>query len=81
MSKGTKMYSFRLDADLVRAVQEAIDRRFLTTSTAPWTLSDYVRTAIAEKLAKAVRSNRKKPKGGKGGRGVLRDLTREITTR
>jgi Arc/MetJ-type ribon-helix-helix transcriptional regulator len=51
MSKGTKPYTFRLPEDLVAEMEEAIKRRNARSAETPWTWSDFVRTAIAHKLA------------------------------
>jgi hypothetical protein len=57
-SKGTQVYGVRLPMSLCCEVQSAIARRNSVSPAAPWTLSDFVRTALAEKLQKMRRSRR-----------------------
>lgn len=59
MSKGTDRYTFRLPQELMAAVATTIYRRNLHTDKEPWELSEFVRVAIKEKLAKMERSRRR----------------------
>lgn len=56
MSKGTKVYPLRLPIDLVELVCDTIDRRNNNSKQPPWTLSDFLRQAIVDKLRKMHRS-------------------------
>jgi hypothetical protein len=58
MSKGTKVYPVRLDPGLMEDVEITIERRNMMTREAPWTLSDFLRIAIREKIRKMERCRR-----------------------
>jgi Arc/MetJ-type ribon-helix-helix transcriptional regulator len=58
MSKGTQRYTFRLPEQLLNDVQEQIVGRNDRSADTPWTLSDFVRIALQEKLDKMSRSRR-----------------------
>lgn len=60
-TKGTPVYPVRLDDDLVDEMKLAVQRRNLFSARAPWTFSDFIRTAVREKLDKMERSRR--PRG------------------
>lgn len=59
MSKGTDRYTFRLPQDMMAEVAATIYRRNLHTDREPWELSEFVRVAIREKLAKMERSRKR----------------------
>lgn len=61
-SKGTPRRTFRFADQFWTTVEEAVDRRNFWTQREPWTLSDFVRIAIAEKLAKMKRCRRRRPR-------------------
>lgn len=59
-SKGTRMRQFRYsDGDWAK-LEMAVERRNFWTREEPWTLSDFIRIAIAEKLDKMRRCRRRK---------------------
>lgn len=58
MSKGTTKYVFRLDDCQKMFVDVTIARRNEFTRDEPWTLSDFIRIAIWEKLRKMERSRK-----------------------
>jgi hypothetical protein len=60
MSNGTRVYTVRLQDDLMERVQETMQRRDLYSADSPWTLSDFLRVCVEEKLAKMERSRRSK---------------------
>ena len=60
MSKGTPRYAFRLPPDLIAAVEEVLLSRNLHTAGELWTLSDWVRVALVEKLDKVRRGRNRK---------------------
>lgn len=57
-SKGTARYTFRLPTALVQHVEFTRSHRNNHTRNAPWTLSDFVREALAEKCWKMNRSRK-----------------------
>jgi Arc/MetJ-type ribon-helix-helix transcriptional regulator len=59
MSLGTPRYTFRIPDELYTRMQSQIASRNLWTRKEPWTDSDFVRTAIEEKLLKMARSRRR----------------------
>lgn len=59
MSKGTAIYYVRLPATLVELTQATIALRGLGKSGKQWTLSDFIRVAMAEKILKMNRSRRR----------------------
>lgn len=59
MSKGTKRFALRIPIDLKVVMEEAIKRRNDSVMDAPpWSVSDFVRIAVVEKLAKMERSKK-----------------------
>ena len=58
MSKGTPRVVIRLADQVVQEIELAIARRNLWSREVPWTLSDFLRVAIAEKLQKMARCRR-----------------------
>jgi len=56
VSKGTKTYAVRLPVDLVLQIGETVERRNLWTREEEWTLSDFIRIALEEKVRKMERS-------------------------
>lgn len=58
MSKGTKVFSLRIDDELFAAVHAAILKRNLHTRDEDWTFTDFMRAALREKLAKMERSRK-----------------------
>jgi hypothetical protein len=61
-SKGTPIYPVRLGDALVNEVKLAIRRRNLFSWLEPWTFSEFVRTAVREKLDKMERCRRPRRK-------------------
>jgi hypothetical protein len=63
MSKGTQVYSIRLPRDLVEDVECQLAMSAVWRRAAPWTLSDFVRISLREKLEKMrrSRSGRRRP--------------------
>lgn len=67
-SKGTPMRQFRYSDEEWLALEVAVERRNFWTRQEPWTLSDFIRIAIAEKLDKMRRCrSRKRPRPAKTG--------------
>lgn len=60
MSKGNKVVSFRVPPDLEERIEYAIYRRNKVTFNMPWTLADFVKQAIIEKLNHMARSRKTK---------------------
>jgi len=60
MSKGNKVVSFRVPSDLEERIEFTIYRRNKVTRNAPWTLAEFVKAAIIEKLNHMARSRRSK---------------------
>lgn len=56
MSKGTQVYSVRINPFLVELARETIERRNNFCGGVPWTFSDFITIAMREKLAKMKRS-------------------------
>lgn len=59
MSKGRPHYKCRLDAETAALVHATIGHRNAHSNEAPWTLSDFLRIACREKIAKMNRSRRR----------------------
>lgn len=59
MSKGNRIVNVRFDAGILESIATEIARRNLNTSSAPWSMSDFIRVAVAEKLKKGARSRSK----------------------
>lgn len=70
MSKGTPKHFVRFSDELLKLVWETIHRRNEWSDQEPWTLSDFLRVAINEKIAKMARSRRRRG-------GCLTPLARE----
>jgi metal-responsive CopG/Arc/MetJ family transcriptional regulator len=60
MSKGTQVYSVRINDALMQLVDEQIDSRNAWSPRTPWTRSDFIMTALREKLAKMKRCRNKR---------------------
>jgi len=56
MNKGSKRVTIRIGDQLLELVREELDRRSTSAAVEPWTVSDYIIQAVAEKLSKARRS-------------------------
>ena len=56
MNKGSKRVTIRIGDELLELVREELDRRSTSPALEPWTVSDYIIQAVAEKLSKARRS-------------------------
>jgi ribosomal protein L1 len=54
------MRSYRLPDDLMREVQDYLNARGLLPTVIPWTATDFIISAIKDKLAHIRRSNAKK---------------------
>lgn len=76
-TKGTPVQRFRLCEELYEEVIEAIDRRNLWSVQEPWTFSEFIRTAVREKLDKMERS--RKPRGRSVVSGVSGFVAKENT--
>jgi hypothetical protein len=59
MSLGTKVYPVRLAESLMMEVTATIARRNYWTRRLPWSLSDFIRVALLEKVKKMGRSRRR----------------------
>lgn len=62
-SKGNPVLKLRVDRDLLREIQLAIALRNMWTLGVEWDMSEFLRTAIREKLDKMARSRRKRRRG------------------
>jgi Arc/MetJ-type ribon-helix-helix transcriptional regulator len=60
MSKGNPRVTIRLTQALIDEINACINSRNYHSAEEPWTFSDFVDKAIAEKLAHLKRSRRKK---------------------
>ena len=58
MSKGTCMRTFRLDEDMWRLIGDTVRNRNLVTRLDQWTISDFIREAINDKIAHMERSRK-----------------------
>lgn len=56
MSRGTRKAVVRIATDLLQEIQETIGRRNQWVGRYPWTLSDFLRIALREKIEKMRRS-------------------------
>jgi hypothetical protein len=65
MSRGTRIYAVRLSPDLMDRVELQIASRNIWTKETEWTLSDFIRVALEEKLAKMARCRRVRPRRAK----------------
>ena len=74
-SLGTGKILVRVPDALRLQIEDTIKARNLLSSSEPWSLSDFVRIALAEKLAKMERS-----RGGRG-RGKLQKVVCEDVLR
>jgi hypothetical protein len=54
--RGSPVVSFRIPAELLEQVYQAVARSAHTRRDGPWTLSSFIVSAIAEKLKKMARS-------------------------
>ncbi len=59
MSKGSKIVNVRIEDQLHERMQEELTRRNELTSQSVWSMSDYIRQAVMEKIAHADRSRKK----------------------
>jgi len=57
--KGTRIYSFRLRPRIMKLVQWTLEKRNAWPRCRHWSLSDFVRIALLEKVEKMERSRRK----------------------
>lgn len=58
MSKGSTLYPVRMPKELEEKVFQAIEDRNKLTTVEPWTFSEFVRSAIREKLNHMQRSRK-----------------------
>lgn len=58
MAKGTPVVPVRISDEMMMEVEEAIRSRNAVAFDAPWTVSDFIRKAIREKLSHMERSRR-----------------------
>ncbi len=59
MSAGNKIVNVRFEDALHERMQEELTRRNEVTSEAVWSMSDYIRRAVQEKIAHADRGRKK----------------------
>jgi len=59
MSAGNKILNVRIEDALYERMQEELTRRNEASAEAVWTMSDYVRKAVLEKISHADRSRKK----------------------
>lgn len=62
MSIGNPKIIVRLEQDLIDLIEQTMERRNKYTSRGPWTLSDFVRQAIREKIDHMRRARRRASK-------------------
>ena len=62
MSKGSRIVPIRIPAELESRILIAIDVRNKHSSEEPFSMSEWIRKAIMEKLDHLERSKKKKPK-------------------
>lgn len=62
MGKGSKIISFRISDEMLRDCEELAASRNFHTKDAPWTRTDFILKAIADKIAHAKRSRSQKQK-------------------
>ncbi len=60
MSVGSKIVNVRFEDAFMDRIHEEIERRNEASREAPWSLSDYIRNAVREKIAHADRSRGQK---------------------
>ena len=60
MSKGTKPVAVRLPKELLSEVVKTVERRNRNSTEGPWSLSDFIRIALVEKITKMHRSRGQK---------------------
>lgn len=65
MSAGNHITNVRLDEEMLTAIEAAIASRNKRSKQAPWTLSDFIRQAIQDKLDHTARGNGTKRKKAK----------------
>lgn len=63
MSRGTEIYTVRIPTTLSEKLVSTIARRNLGSKEQPWTTSDFIRIAIAEKILKMERGRGVRAKG------------------
>jgi Arc/MetJ-type ribon-helix-helix transcriptional regulator len=63
MSQGTRVYTVRLSDEMMAEVQDCMQRRDFHSANSPWTLSDFIKAAITEKLSHMARSRKSCRKG------------------
>lgn len=64
MSKGSPRTTLRIPAELLRQIQEAIDRQSEFRRGEPWNMTTWIIAAIRERLDKQARGRRPKAKAG-----------------
>lgn len=62
MSSGSKIVPVRINATLLNAIEDAIAGANVQTFDQPYTVSEWIRKAVAEKLDHLARGRRKAPK-------------------
>jgi hypothetical protein len=62
MSKGTPVQTVRISPGTLVLVQDAVARRNANTADEPWTVSDFIRQAVFDKLAHMERSRKRRKK-------------------
>lgn len=58
MSRGNRIVKVRVEPELLQRIEWQIQHRNDHTDRMPWVMSDWIRVAMIEKLAKMVRSRR-----------------------
>lgn len=64
MSKGTPHTALRLSAEVLDLADVTIRRRNLNSKRPPWSLTEFIRVAIQEKVKKMERSRRPRSQRG-----------------
>lgn len=75
-SRGSPVVKFRCLPDLLREIEQTIDRRNFWSDDEPWTLSTFLQIAAREKLAKMARSRLRKRSAGSRTSGGVRRFTK-----
>lgn len=64
MSKGSRIYTVRIESKLESEMLAEVNRRNLSPMVAEWTVSEWIRKAIQDKLNHSRRSRAKRRKSG-----------------
>lgn len=58
MSKGSKIIPVRMEASLIESISRQLNSRNEKSANSPWTMSDFIRASVIEKLQHYRRSQR-----------------------